>query len=243
VHLLPTTARARIRLPSARASARPSQRSSAGRPRGSSSRESGRGRTTWARGAKRPPLTAAAAAVPGARSRRGSRPQLALQLAADLEVRGTVVGLVQNVKVAVAQPHAAEAVVALRHPRATHEIRAAHRALGVQAMMAGKQTPAALAVGAVRALLALDAVVAADELLRVSAKGRPRAPAAVLALHAALIFRGRLSSPQQFAIASFEFLDRKARPGGARTPVQRRHSPGRWNTSPGGWSTRPHHIP
>lgn len=98
--------------------------------------------------------------------------------------------------------------------------------------MASEQTAAALAVRAVRALFALDAVVTAQELLRVTAEGRPRATATVLALHAALIFRGRFSSTQELAIASFELLDREGRRrGGASAPLRgpRTHAR-RWRT-------------
>jgi hypothetical protein len=126
--------------------------------------------------------------------------------AGDLEVGGAVEGLVEDVEVFLAEADAAQAVGAARHVGAADEVARAGAVAGVGAVLARGEAARCLAVRRVAAVDALDAVVAADEALRMPAEGALRAAATGLALDAAIVVDARLECAEQLAVARFELV-------------------------------------
>ena len=150
------------------------------------------------------PDTVPSDTVPPRHRRAWSGLELLKQGPTQREVGGAVVGLVQDVEVLATQPNAAEAIGALGHVGAPDQIRAADQAPAVRTMLASEQAFGALAMRRVRALHALDAVVAADQVLRVPAEGALRAAAASLTADALVVVALRLELGDELAVASFE---------------------------------------
>src|SRR5207253_7461430 len=95
------------------------------------------------------------------------------------EVRGAVVGLVEDVEVAPPQADAAEAIRAAAAADAANQVRPADAALRVDAVLAADAAPATHAVGALGAIRRRGAVLAAREPLRLDAEGASVAAAEI----------------------------------------------------------------
>jgi hypothetical protein len=135
--------------------------------------------------------------------------ELAEEGAGDLEVGGAVEGLVEDVEIFLAEADAAEAIGAPCHVGAADEVARAGAVAGIGAVLAGGEAARGLAVGGVAAIDALDAVVAADEALRMPAEGALRAAATGFALDAAVVVDAGLEGAEQLAVASFELVQRE----------------------------------